>query len=80
MKFSNYFHYMRQRADRKNIKMEWIEQVFQQPEHEQMQSDGRIRRWGYITEERKYLRIIVLEDKVTIHNAFFDRTFKKQKS
>ncbi len=80
MKFSNYFHYMRQRGDRKNIKLEWIEQVFQNPEHEQMQSDGRVRRWGYITEARKYLRIIVLEDKITIHNAFFDRTFKKLKS
>jgi hypothetical protein len=68
---------MRQRADRKNIKMEWIEQVFRNPEHEQIQSDGRIRRWGYIAEERKYLRVIVLEDKITIHNAFFDRTFKK---
>jgi hypothetical protein len=42
-----------------------------------MQSDGRKRMWGYIKEADKYLRIVVLEDNKTIHNAFFDRDFKK---
>jgi len=77
MKFSNYFLYTHQRPDRKDIRMEWIEQVYRFPEHEKLQADGRIRRWGYIVEVQKYLRIVVLEDKKTIHNAFFDRTFKK---
>ena len=76
MKFSNYFLHTRLRPDRKDIKMEWIEQVYHYPEHEQIQSDGRIRRWGLIMELNKYLRVIILEDKITIHNAFFDRTFK----
>jgi len=44
------------------IKMAWIEHVFRFPEHEQTQTDGRQRKWGYITEVDKYLRIVVLED------------------
>lgn len=76
MKFSNYFLYTRKREDRKNIKLQWIEQVFKNPDYELIQTDGRLRRWGFINEADKYLRVIVLEDKMTIHNAFFDRGFK----
>lgn len=32
--------------------------------------------WTYIDEEQKYLRVILLEDGETVHNAFFDRGFK----
>lgn len=76
MRFSEYFQFTRQRPDRKIIKIEWIEQVYLSPEYEQKQEDGRIRKWGYIKETDKYLRIVVLEDNETIHNAFFDRNFK----
>jgi len=34
------------------------------------------RKWGRIEEVDKYLRVILLEDGETIHNAFFDRSFK----
>lgn len=78
MKFTNYFLYTRQRLDRKEIKIDWIEQVFRFPEFENIQVDGRKRRWGYIKDVDKYLRVVVLEDNETIHNAFFDRDFKKQ--
>ena len=77
MKFTNYFLHTRQRPDRQKIKMEWIEHVFRFPEHEQTQTDGRQRKWGYIKEVDKYLRIVVLEDGKTVNNAFFDRDFKK---
>jgi hypothetical protein len=41
------------------------------------QEDNRWRFWGRIEElEGKVLRVVTLEDKVTIHNAFFDRGFK----
>jgi len=60
----------------KGYKIEWIEFVFYHPIFEVLQSDGRIRRWAYIEEVDKYLRIIILEDSITIHNAFFDRNFK----
>lgn len=38
---------------------------------------GRIRRWAAIEEmEGRYLRVILLSDGETVHNAFFDRSFK----
>lgn len=56
---------------------EWIQQVVQFPEREQIQVDGRIRRWARIEEmENRYLRIILLPDGETVHNAFFDRGYK----
>jgi hypothetical protein len=76
MKFTNYFLHTRQRTDRKDIKMEWIEKVFHFPDHVYIQTDGRTRKWGYIEETGKFLRIVVMEDGETIHNAFFDRNFK----
>jgi hypothetical protein len=42
-----------------------------------VQSDGRIQKWGFIEEMGKYLRVILLEDGETVHNAFFDRTYKE---
>ncbi len=42
------------------------------------QTDERIRKWSYIEEAKKYLRVILLEDGETVHNAFFDRSFKKE--
>jgi len=75
LKFTDYFQYTRLRPDRAEIKLEWIEFVFYHPDFEQIQLDGRIRRWAYIKEAEKYLRIVILEDKLTIHNAFFDRSY-----
>jgi len=51
--------------------------VIQFPERTEVQSDGRIRKWGWISEESKFLRIILLEDGETVHNAFFGRSFKE---
>jgi hypothetical protein len=80
MKFTEYFNFTRQRSDRAHIKMEWIEKVFYHCEFEEIQTDRRIRRWAFIEEEKKYLRIIILEDKETVHNAFFDRSFKTKET
>lgn len=77
MKFTQYFQTLQQRPDRAAIAMEWIQQVVDQPEKELVQVDGRIRRWARIDEVNgKYLRVILLADAETIHNAFFDRGFK----
>lgn len=47
------------------------------PESEQIQADGRIRRWAKIDAmQGKYLRVILLQDAETVHNAFFDRGYK----
>lgn len=58
------------------IRDEWIQQVINHPVKEVVQEDGRIRRWAPIEEmNRKYLRVILLPDGETVHNAFFDRSF-----
>jgi hypothetical protein len=36
---------------------------------------GRVRRCVYTEEERRYLRVVLLADRETVHNAFFDRRF-----
>jgi predicted ATPase len=79
MKYTKYFLYTRKRIDRQKIKMEWIQRAFNNPVKEEYQSDGRIRRWVRIPEaDNRYLRIVILEDGETIHNAFFDRSFKEE--
>ena len=80
MKYTQYFLYTRQRKDRIQIKSEWLEHVVSNPEKIHIQSDGRIRKWAYIDEARKYLRVILLEDGLTVHNAFFDRDYKGSKN
>jgi len=77
MKFTQYFLHTRQRPDRAKIKLEWIQSVLEHPLKIETQDDGRIKKWGYISEEKKFLRVVLLEDKMTIHNAFFDRNFKE---
>jgi hypothetical protein len=39
---------------------------------------GRLRFWGYIEElGGRILRVVTLEDRITIHNAFPDRGFRE---
>jgi hypothetical protein len=67
----------RARPDRAMIRDEWIEQVIKNPSKRVIQADGRIRLWGPIAEvDGKYLRVILLDDGETVHNAFFDRNFE----
>jgi len=71
---------MRRRPDRHGIRDEWIERVIANPEAESVQADGRVRLWARITEaEGRYLRVILLEDREAVHNAFFDRGFRERK-
>ena len=56
--------------------MEWIQQVLEAPIRVQVQDNGRVRYWGYITERGRYLRVITESDRETVHNAFFDRRFR----
>ena len=59
------------------IRVEWIQYVIEHPVREVIQADGRIRRWAPIGElEGRYLRVVLLPDGETVHNAFFDRSFE----
>lgn len=69
---------MRERPDRAIIRLERIQQVIDHPAQEGIQHDGRIRRWASIPEAGgRYLRVILLPDGETVHNAFFDRSFTR---
>jgi hypothetical protein len=76
VKFTQYFHAMRLRPDRAFIRDEWILHTIHAPVREVVQTDGRIRRWAAIPEmDGRFLRVILLPDGETVHNAFFDRSF-----
>jgi hypothetical protein len=74
---TDYFRAIRARPDRAMIRSEWIRRAIDQPEHQAVQADGRIRRWVTISEAGgRKLRVELMPDGVTVHNAFFDRSFK----
>ncbi|MDZ7833453.1 MAG: hypothetical protein U5L07_17040 [Desulfobacterales bacterium] len=59
------------------LKKEWCVRVIENPIIEEPQEHNRFRFWGKIDElGDKYLRVVTLADKKTIHNAFPDRGFK----
>jgi hypothetical protein len=78
MKTTDYFKFTRKRPDRAWIRDEWIERAIQHLLRRHMQADGRIRCWAAIPEAGGlYRRVILLEDGETVHNAFFDRDFRR---
>ena len=59
------------------LKKEWCIRVIENPIKVAPQEHNRFRFWGEIHElEGRILRVITLQDKRTIHNAFLDRGFK----
>jgi len=76
VKTTAYFDAIRQRPDRAPIEDAWVERARDAPVREQVQADGRIRRWAKIPEAGgRYLRVVLLADGETVHNAFFDRSY-----
>ncbi len=76
-KFTEYFEKEVLRK-RPLIKKKWCVQVVENPIRSEPQENNRYRFWGKIEElEDKVLRVVTLEDKITIHNAFPDRRFKQ---
>ena len=77
MKVTAYFSAIRVRPDRALIRDEWIDRAVSASIGEFIQADGRIRRWVRIPEiDNRYLRVVLLPDGETVHNAFFDRRFQ----
>lgn len=59
------------------IKKEWCIEVVDNPVRSERQEKNRYRFWAPVAElQGRFLRVITLEDKTTIHNAFPDRGFK----
>jgi hypothetical protein len=67
-------HILEQRPE---IRVEWCIRTVEKPLRIEPQQNGRTRYWAKIDEfGGRFLRVVVLEDKVTLFNAFFDRKFK----
>ena len=78
MKFTRYFETV-VRAKRPSIQLDWIERAIAAPVKSMVQSDGRLLFWANVPEaENRVLRVVVLEDGETIHNAFFDRNYYRR--
>ena len=64
-------------AKRPYLTKELCIRVVEAPIRVERQETNRFRFWRAVPElEGKFVRVITLEDKVTIHNAFLDRRFK----
>jgi hypothetical protein len=75
-KFTGYFENEVLRK-RPYLKKEWCVFVIENAIRSEPQEHNRYRYWAAVSElGGRYLRVITLEDKVTIHNAFPDRGFK----
>lgn len=62
---------------RPELRLEWCIRVINNPLHQEIQPDGRIRFWGLVPElGGRALRVVTLSDGRTIHNAFLDRRFR----
>jgi hypothetical protein len=77
VKLTRYFEATCNRSDRAVIRDEWIIRAVHAPLSKFIPADGRIRRRVSIAEmENRYLRVVLLADGNTVHNAFFDRRFE----
>ena len=76
MKTTRYFEL--RMKDRPEVLRAWCERVLRATEGVEQQSDGKYQLWGNIAEVDKFLRVITLEDRETIDNAFFDRGYARK--
>jgi hypothetical protein len=76
MKTTRYFEEQVLRK-RPYIQREWCERALKEPARIETQPDGRYRYWIFIEELGKYLRVVTLEDGLTVHNAFPDRNYRE---
>jgi hypothetical protein len=59
------------------LRREWCIRAIEDPIRVEHEEDNRFRFWSDVPEmPGRFLRVVTLEDQVTIHNAFFDRRFK----
>lgn len=78
VKTSRYFG-LQVNRNRPEITVEMCEYVVNHAEQIRQQSNGYFQMWAFVESAGRYLRVITTEDKSTLHNAFFDRTYERQK-
>jgi hypothetical protein len=65
------------RPDRGAIELDDVKRGLEQPTYQSVQPDGRRRHWVWVGAQQRWLRVIVELDGETVHNAFFDRNFRR---
>ncbi len=82
MKTTRYFEEQVLRK-RPYLDLTMIREVLARPVRRATRADGRVRFFGEAVDprdgSRRVLRVVTLEDGETIHNAFFDRGFRKDR-
>lgn len=78
MKTTDHFWQARFRSpDRAHIQLHWIQRVIDRPLRQEVQPNGRIRRWGRVPQlGGRVLRLIHLPEGETVHTAFVDGKFR----
>ncbi len=75
-RFTEYFEQQVLRK-RPSLRREWCIAVLEHPLRLERQQDNRLRFWGVVSDlGNRYLRVVTLDDGVTIHNAVPDRRFR----
>ena len=81
MKTTRYFEEQVLRK-RPYIDRRWCSDAIIAPIARETQADGRIRFWVEVAiageDVPRVLRVVTLEDGETVHNAFFDRNYRKE--
>ena len=76
MRTSRYYETVVRRTH-PEVRREWVEWVIAHPVAREVQPDGRIRLWGFPPGSvDRAIWVVLLADEETVHNAFFDRSFK----
>ncbi len=74
-RFTAYFEHEVLRK-RSYLRREWCIRVIEAPIRVERQENNRYRFWGFVPElNGRVLRVVTLDDMLTIHNAFPDRGF-----
>ena len=77
MKTTDYFE--QTLLERPEIQRQWCQRVIVSPLKRVVQQNGRISYWAIVPEYGdRVLRVILLEDDATFHNAYFDRNFRSR--
>jgi hypothetical protein len=83
MKTTRYFEELVLRK-RPYIDRSQCDEVIVRPLTRVVQADGRTGHWGRAVDARdgttRVLRVVTLDDGETMHNAFFDRDFRENRS
>jgi len=78
METSDHFDEVSKRSDRISIKDEWVGAARDDPACKEFQENGRVKHWSFVPEAGRWLRVVLLEDRETVHTKFWDRAFPEK--